>query len=183
MSLPAVRPAGRPSRAILLPRCCVWGRRSRMAGTEWTAARPACRVLRQRRHRTVASFARVKSSREFILPESSKGWRGSYQKLRVRGSIDYPLAGVAVALEDARRASRRRADGDYSRESCAAPGERCGCGLDRSRSWRGVGGARLANWLREQQSRSRLPRLRPSIGGRWSRSSPSARCWMPRLTR
>ena len=32
------------------------------------------------------------------LPESSSGWRGSYQKLRVRGSIDYPLAGVAVAL-------------------------------------------------------------------------------------
>ncbi len=33
------------------------------------------------------------------LPESGKGWRGSYQKLRVRGSIDYPLAGVAVALK------------------------------------------------------------------------------------
>jgi 4-hydroxybenzoyl-CoA reductase subunit beta len=45
------------------------------------------------------------------LPESTAGWRGSYQKLRVRGSIDYPLAGVAVALkmnlgrvEDARMA-------------------------------------------------------------------------------
>ena len=34
-----------------------------------------------------------------ILPASAKGWRGSYQKLRVRGSIDYPLAGVAVALK------------------------------------------------------------------------------------
>src|SRR5689334_4851328 len=33
-----------------------------------------------------------------FLPRSSSGWRGSYQKLRVRGSIDYPLAGVAVAL-------------------------------------------------------------------------------------
>ncbi len=33
------------------------------------------------------------------LSESSAGWRGSYQKLRVRGSIDYPLAGVAVALK------------------------------------------------------------------------------------
>jgi 4-hydroxybenzoyl-CoA reductase subunit beta len=33
------------------------------------------------------------------LPASSRGWRGSYQKLRVRGSIDYPLAGVAVALK------------------------------------------------------------------------------------
>jgi len=55
------------------------------------------------------------SPREIVtriyLPQSSKGWRGSYQKLRVRGSIDYPLAGVAVALkmrdgrvEDARMA-------------------------------------------------------------------------------
>jgi 4-hydroxybenzoyl-CoA reductase subunit beta len=34
-----------------------------------------------------------------FLPASSAGWRGSYQKLRVRGSIDYPLAGVAVALK------------------------------------------------------------------------------------
>jgi 4-hydroxybenzoyl-CoA reductase subunit beta len=33
------------------------------------------------------------------LPESAAGWKGSYQKLRVRGSIDYPLAGVAVALK------------------------------------------------------------------------------------
>jgi 4-hydroxybenzoyl-CoA reductase subunit beta len=33
-----------------------------------------------------------------MLPASSAGWRGSYQKLRVRGSIDYPLAAVAVAL-------------------------------------------------------------------------------------
>jgi 4-hydroxybenzoyl-CoA reductase subunit beta len=34
-----------------------------------------------------------------LLPASAKGWRGSYQKLRVRGSIDYPLAGIAVALK------------------------------------------------------------------------------------
>src|SRR5947209_10798722 len=33
-----------------------------------------------------------------LLPESSAGWKGSYQKLRIRGSIDYPLAGVAVAF-------------------------------------------------------------------------------------
>ena len=33
------------------------------------------------------------------LPETAAGWRGSYQKLRIRGSIDYPLAGVAVALK------------------------------------------------------------------------------------
>jgi 4-hydroxybenzoyl-CoA reductase subunit beta len=34
-----------------------------------------------------------------LLPEASAGWKGSYQKLRVRGSIDYPLAGVAVAFK------------------------------------------------------------------------------------
>lgn len=34
-----------------------------------------------------------------FLPESSAGWRGSYMKLRIRGSIDYPLAGVAVAFK------------------------------------------------------------------------------------
>ncbi len=34
-----------------------------------------------------------------ILPARTAGWRGAYRKLRVRGSIDYPLAGVAVALQ------------------------------------------------------------------------------------
>jgi 4-hydroxybenzoyl-CoA reductase subunit beta len=34
-----------------------------------------------------------------FLPQSSEGWRGAYRKLRIRGSIDYPLAGVAVALK------------------------------------------------------------------------------------
>jgi 4-hydroxybenzoyl-CoA reductase subunit beta len=33
-----------------------------------------------------------------FLPEESSGWKGSYMKLRIRGSIDYPLAGVAVAF-------------------------------------------------------------------------------------
>src|SRR5689334_11502670 len=33
-----------------------------------------------------------------FLPESIAGWKDSYMKLRIRGSIDYPLAGVAVAL-------------------------------------------------------------------------------------
>jgi 4-hydroxybenzoyl-CoA reductase subunit beta len=33
------------------------------------------------------------------LPESSARWKGSYLKLRIRGSIDYPLAGVAVAVK------------------------------------------------------------------------------------
>jgi 4-hydroxybenzoyl-CoA reductase subunit beta len=34
-----------------------------------------------------------------FLPESSADYRGVYRKLRVRGSIDYPLAGVAVVMK------------------------------------------------------------------------------------
>ncbi|MFB3916004.1 MAG: FAD binding domain-containing protein [Terriglobales bacterium] len=34
-----------------------------------------------------------------FLPETSAGYRGAYRKLRIRGSIDYPLAGVAVVLK------------------------------------------------------------------------------------
>jgi 4-hydroxybenzoyl-CoA reductase subunit beta len=34
-----------------------------------------------------------------ILPSASAGYRGAYRKLRVRGSIDYPLAGVAIACK------------------------------------------------------------------------------------
>src|SRR4029077_13696480 len=36
---------------------------------------------------------------KIILPSSSSGYRGAYRKLRIRGSIDYPLAGVAVAVK------------------------------------------------------------------------------------
>ena len=34
-----------------------------------------------------------------FLPTASSGYRGTYRKLRIRGSIDYPLAGVAVAMK------------------------------------------------------------------------------------
>jgi len=34
-----------------------------------------------------------------FLPEETAGWKGAYLKLRIRGSIDYPLAGVAVAMK------------------------------------------------------------------------------------
>ena len=37
-------------------------------------------------------------TRVFLSP-SSVGYRGVYRKLRVRGSIDYPLAGVAVVMK------------------------------------------------------------------------------------
>lgn len=36
-----------------------------------------------------------------FLPAASAGWRGAYRKLRVRGSIDYPLAGIAVTYRAA----------------------------------------------------------------------------------
>ena len=34
-----------------------------------------------------------------FLPKSVAGYAGVYRKLRVRGSIDYPLAGVAIAMK------------------------------------------------------------------------------------
>jgi len=34
-----------------------------------------------------------------FLPESSADYKGCYRKLRVRGSIDYPLAGIAVVIK------------------------------------------------------------------------------------
>ena len=34
-----------------------------------------------------------------FLPRASAGYRGAYRKLRIRGSIDYPLAGVAIAMK------------------------------------------------------------------------------------
>lgn len=34
-----------------------------------------------------------------FLPASTSGYRGAYRKLRIRGSIDYPLAGVAVVIK------------------------------------------------------------------------------------
>jgi 4-hydroxybenzoyl-CoA reductase subunit beta len=45
-----------------------------------------------------------------FLPESRAGWRGAYSKLRIRGSIDYPLAGVAVALKLRNGSSQRNGD-------------------------------------------------------------------------
>jgi len=38
-----------------------------------------------------------------ILPRSSWGYQGMYSKLRIRGSIDYPLVGVAVAVKRSNR--------------------------------------------------------------------------------
>jgi 4-hydroxybenzoyl-CoA reductase subunit beta len=46
-----------------------------------------------------------------FLPASAAGYEGSYRKLRVRGSIDYPLAGVAVVM--------KRSDGQVADASVA----------------------------------------------------------------
>jgi len=48
-------------------------------------------------------IARMAKARDEIVtgvrvPASSAGWSGTYKKLRIRQSIDYPLAGVAVAM-------------------------------------------------------------------------------------
>ena len=53
---------------------------------------------------TNAGDARMKLEKNellsrIFLTEATAGWRGAYMKLRIRGSIDYPLAGVAVALK------------------------------------------------------------------------------------
>ena len=42
-----------------------------------------------------------------FLPASSADYRGVYRKLRVRGSIDYPLAGVAVVLKQSSNGNGR----------------------------------------------------------------------------
>jgi len=44
-------------------------------------------------------LARNEMVTRVFLPERTAGYRGVYRKLRLRGSIDYPLAGVAVALK------------------------------------------------------------------------------------
>lgn len=36
---------------------------------------------------------------EILIPPAARGYRGTYEKFRLRGSVDYPLAGVAVALK------------------------------------------------------------------------------------
>lgn len=45
------------------------------------------------------TLARNEMVARVFLPERTAGYRGVYRKLRVRGSIDYPLAGVAVVIK------------------------------------------------------------------------------------
>jgi 4-hydroxybenzoyl-CoA reductase subunit beta len=48
------------------------------------------------------SYRRLQSNElltRVFLPEATADYRGVYRKLRIRGSIDYPLAGVAVVIK------------------------------------------------------------------------------------
>src|SRR5271167_3602622 len=45
------------------------------------------------------TLARNEMVARVFLPERTAGYRGVYRKLRLRGSIDYPLAGVAVVIK------------------------------------------------------------------------------------
>jgi 4-hydroxybenzoyl-CoA reductase subunit beta len=38
---------------------------------------------------------------DILIPAKSKDYQGAYEKYRIRGSVDYPLAGVAVAVQTA----------------------------------------------------------------------------------
>src|SRR5258708_34541604 len=72
-------------------------------GAEVEIAGPAgLRRVALKNFYTNVGDARMKLERNemltrIFLPEDSAGWKGSYMKLRIRGSIDYPLAGGAVA--------------------------------------------------------------------------------------
>jgi len=65
-----------------------------------------------------------------FLPADSADYRGIYRKLRVRGSIDYPLAGVAVVM--------KRSNGhvtDARLAITAVNPRRCWCNGGRNDDW------------------------------------------------
>ena len=128
------------------------GAEMEIAGPRRSATYPIVRVLCERRHCAAASRAeRNRDARS--SSGSAAGWRGSYQKLRVRGSIDYPLAGVAVALkmkagrvEDARVAITAVNPAPHLMKDADAQLDRWQFPTRKLRS-------RLANWRREPRSR------------------------------
>ncbi|HJZ13716.1 MAG TPA: 4-hydroxybenzoyl-CoA reductase subunit beta, partial [Acidobacteriota bacterium] len=38
---------------------------------------------------------------EILIPDTTRNYAGHYEKFRLRGSVDYPLAGVAVSARKA----------------------------------------------------------------------------------
>jgi 4-hydroxybenzoyl-CoA reductase subunit beta len=73
------------------------------AEIEIAGAAGARRILLQDFYTGLGDNYRKLQSNELVtrvfLPASAAGYGGVYRKLRVRGSIDYPLAGVAVAMK------------------------------------------------------------------------------------
>jgi len=62
-----------------------------------------------------------------FLPETMSGWQGAYLKLRIRGSIDYPLAGVAVAIKKNGVVQDAQAAITGVKSGAALDSERCRC--------------------------------------------------------
>jgi 4-hydroxybenzoyl-CoA reductase subunit beta len=73
------------------------------AEIEIASARGTCRIPLQDFYTGLGDNYRKLQVNELVtrifLAASSAGYTGVYRKLRVRGSIDYPLAGVAVAIK------------------------------------------------------------------------------------
>jgi len=73
------------------------------AEVEIVAASGVRRVLLREFYTGLGDRYRVLQPNELVtrifLPEATAGYHGVYRKLRVRGSIDYPLAGVAIAMK------------------------------------------------------------------------------------
>jgi 4-hydroxybenzoyl-CoA reductase subunit beta len=72
------------------------------AEAEWLSARGARRVALADCYRDDGA-AHLTNQRDEVLvcvhvPAPSTGWRSAYRKARVRGAMDFPLAGVAIAL-------------------------------------------------------------------------------------
>ena len=84
----------RHASGVAVPEC-----RNRNRRTIGTSPPAAARLLYRHGRRLSQASNPMNWSREFSCPSLRRTISGVYRKLRVRGSIDYPLAGVAVAMK------------------------------------------------------------------------------------
>ena len=133
-SLPAEPSAGRPSPGTRRRRCCVLPPKSRSPARREPGA---CHCLTSipARATTYRKLRPDELLTRIFLPESSAGYRGVYRKLRVRGSIDYPLAGVAVVMK---RSNGRIADARVA-ITAVNPAPLVGEGRQRAAGWKNHG--------------------------------------------
>ena len=113
-----LRAAGRCRRRTRRRCCGAWAHRSRLVGPAGERTMPIARALSGRRHRVPGQAARRGPDRASRCPPAD-GWRSAYLKLRRRGSFDFPVLGVAVALRHGAATSCAR------RASCWARWRRC----------------------------------------------------------